>query len=77
MFLPTLQARKYLADNPGQAKDSGKNAAVAEHKLCHVKQPANAPGVSNWHGKLSVKSHKGIEAVGDFVCPDWPDHIAQ
>ena len=69
-----MQARKYIAANPAQAKEPGKNAAVAEQKLCG---PSARPGVSHWTGSLSVKSHKGFEAVGALVCDDWPDHVSQ
>ena len=69
-----LQARRYLAANPGQANGGEKNAAAAAQMLCGKRQ---RDGVSTWQGRLSVKSHKGIEGVAELICSDWPDHIAK
>lgn len=70
-----LQARNYLVAHPNRGEQGSRNAVIAAEKLSSSK--AERPGVSEWRGRLSVTSHKGVERLGDFVCTDWPDHIAK
>lgn len=60
--------------NPGKIEDGSRNAVVAAEKLSGKSQK---DGVSQWSGRVSVTSHKGVEPLGDFVCQEWPDHVAK
>ena len=67
-----LQAKNYLVANPGGPEGASRNAVIAAEKLCGKRKRA---GTSQWQGRVSVTSHKGVERVGDFLCTEWPDHV--